>query len=111
MSNETTTICCDSDAGVVIEQAVTRIVGSGYRPENVPMAGQWSTSAGGTFTRRRGKLAAVRAWLVEQIGGAYKAGVESVAQTKADGAARRPTGPDALAKAREEGAGRSLRPT
>lgn len=49
--------------------------------------------------------AAVRAWLVEQIEGAYKAGVASVAQTKADGAAAlvESYGPDALAKARKEG--------
>lgn len=51
------------------------------------------------------ELAAVRGWLVEQIEGAYKAGVASVAQAKADGAAAlvETYGPDALAKAREEG--------
>lgn len=51
------------------------------------------------------ELSTIRAWLVEQIEGAYKAGVASVAQTKADGAAAlvETYGPDALAKAREEG--------
>lgn len=51
------------------------------------------------------KLAFVRAWLAGLVREGYEAGVASVAQTKADGAAClvETYGPDALAKAREEG--------
>lgn len=104
MSNETTTIKVTATPEWLAEQAVTRISSAGIVLKRADGRTVVHFGRQHVHAPEGEQLAAVRAWLVEQIRGAYKAGVESVAQTKADGAAAETYGPDALAKAREEGA-------
>lgn len=80
----------ENHAITLIKPSVTWIAEIGHAAVNCP---------------RGEELAAIRAWLAGLIREGYEAGVASVAQTKADGAAClvETYGPDALAKAREEG--------
>ena len=105
MSNETTTIKVTATPEWLAEQAVTRVSSAGIVLKRADGRTVVHFGRQHVHAPEGEQLAAVRAWLVEQIEGAYKAGVASVAQTKADGAAAlvETYGPDALAKAREEG--------
>ena len=110
-SNETTTIKVTATPEWLAEQAVTRVSSAGIVLKRADGRTVVHFGRQHVHAPEGEQLAAVRAWLVEQIRGAYKAGVESVAQTKADGAAClvETYGPDALAKAREEGRRQGLR--